>query len=140
MDETPDSPTPLTIGGTFGDALSVYRLLFQRSVLTAALVYAVTTLVEIAHHATSSTPARGLAVLAFVLTLAAPLLVQGALVEIVRAVHEGRPPEEVGELRASARDRFWRLLGASLLYGLGVIVGLVLLVVPGLVIAPRWGL
>jgi len=44
--------------------LRVYRLLFERSVTTAAVVYGAIALIELAHHATSG-PAAG--VLAFVL-------------------------------------------------------------------------
>ena len=140
MDDPVVAAEPLRVWRTLGDALRVYRLLFQRSVTTAAVVYAAIALIDIGHHATSSSAARGLAVVAFVLGLAGPLIVQGALVEIVRNVHEGQPPERIGELVQRGGGRLWPLLGGSLIYAIGVLFALVLLVVPGLILAARWSL
>jgi hypothetical protein len=64
--------------------------------------------------------------------------VQGALIHIVRNVHEGRPPERIAALIREAGRRFWSLIGASILYGLGVFFGLLLLIVPGVIVAARW--
>jgi hypothetical protein len=109
-------------------------------VVTAAIVYAV---VEAA-SAASGLPHHGhrvlLGILSFVVGLAGPVFVQGALIRIVRNIHEGRPPEQIGTLYEGAWRRFWPLLGASILYGLGVVIGLVLLIVPGLIAAARWSL
>jgi hypothetical protein len=128
----------LTVGGTFRDALRVYKLLFRRSVTTAALVYAAVALLEIAKHATSGAidVILGLAVL--LASTAGPLLVQGALVEIVRNVHDGNPAERIGSLFASSRARLLRLFGASVIYVCGVIFGAILFIVPGVLAAARW--
>ena len=74
----------------YGDALRLYRLLFRRSVLTAAIVFAFLAAVNVANDFPSGASSFGLRTLGFVLSLAAPVVVQGALVEIVRNVHEGR--------------------------------------------------
>jgi hypothetical protein len=63
---------------------------------------------------------------------------QGALVEIVRDVHEARRPKSIGALLRPALRRLVSLIGASLTYAFGVFFGLVLLVVPGLPAASRW--
>ena len=78
--------------------------------------------------------------LAFILSFAGPLLVQGALVKIVRSVHEGTRPEGALALLNDANSRLLSLVGASLIYSLGVIFGLILLIVPGLLVAARWSL
>jgi hypothetical protein len=133
-----ETRTSLTISSTFADALRVYRLLFQRSVTAAAVVYGAIALIELARHSVSGAVAPVLGFVAFVATTAGPLLVQGALVEIVRNVHEGRAAEKIGVLFAISGERFWRLLGASIIYVCGVLIGLVLLIVPGVLTAARW--
>jgi hypothetical protein len=125
------------ISEVLGDAWEVYRRLWQRSIVVAGLVFAVVSLAD-ALAARSSTQATTL--VSVVLTLVGSLLVQGALVEVVRDLHEGREPGPVGTYYARTRDRLGTLLGASLLYGVGVAVGFVLLIVPGLIAVARWSL
>ena len=74
------------------------------------------------------------------LALLGGLLVQGALVEVVRDLHEGRTPAPVAAYYDRTRGRLGTLLGASILYGLGVVVGFLLLIVPGLIAVARWAL
>src|SRR5436309_12139484 len=133
------TPMKLAIGDVYRDAWQVYRLLMKRSVTTAAIVFAIVELLDLAGESASGGGTRFLlGVASFAAGLGGPVLVQGALVEIVANIHQGRRPERIPELLARARDRFWSLLGASLMYGFGVIFGLILLVVPGLLAASRW--
>jgi hypothetical protein len=136
----PRFPEPLPIGATLADAMRLYRLLFARSVLVAGLVFAAITLVRLWEHVSSGGTRSLLALVASLSGLAGPTLVQGALVEIVRNVHEGRSPEAARRLFASAGRRFWPLVGASFVYVLGWLFGLLLLIVPGLVVFARWSL
>lgn len=128
---------PMTISATLGDGLLVYRRIWRRSVVVAGLVFAVVSLAD-AFAARRLTAATDL--VSVILTLVGSLLVQGALVEVVRDLHEGREPGTVGTYYARTRERLGTLLGASLLYGLGVAIGLVLLVIPGLIAVARWSL
>jgi hypothetical protein len=109
-------------------------------VLVAATVYGGISLLRLVHHVLSGPGAELLAFVVFVLTYAGPALVQGALVEIVRNVHVGRKPDEVRRLFAVTGGRVVPLVGASVVYVLGVVLGLLLLVVPGLVVLARWSL
>ncbi len=59
---------------------------------------------------------------------------------IVRNVHEGVVPEKIGTLLGMSGARFWELLGAAILYGLCVLGGLILFVIPGLIVLARWSL
>lgn len=130
---------PLTLGAVFGEAWELYRLLMRRSILTAFLVFAVVDAVAALSDLPDSTPARvGLDLLSFVLTFSGPVVVQGALIHIVHKVHEGRPPERIPALIREAGRTFWSLIGASILYGLGVFFGLLLLIMPGVIVAARW--
>jgi hypothetical protein len=131
----------LGLGDVYGDAWRIYRLLFRRSVLAAAIVFGVVALVDVVRD---HTPGRGaaiaLGIIGFVLEWSAPVFVQGALIEIVRNVHEGRAAKPIGALYEKARKRFRPLFWASLFYSLGVFFGLLLLIVPGLLAAARWSL
>lgn len=127
----------MTISAVLGDAFAIYRRLFRRSVVVAGLVFAVISLAD----ALASRRATALASLVSVLLgLIGGLLVQGALVALVRDLHERRPVERVGELYDRTRGRLGTLLGATLLYGIGVVLGFLLLLVPGLIAIARWAL
>jgi hypothetical protein len=130
----------LTVGGCLADAFRMYRTLFARSLLVAGAVYGALFVVDIAHHFVSSGRAQALAFISFVLTLAGQAIVSGAIVELVGNVHDGRPPRSVGAVLRLGRDRVFPLVGALLFYGIGVGVGLLLFIVPGLMIAARWSL
>ncbi len=125
------------ISAVLADALAVYRRLIRRSVVVAGLVFLVISLGN-ALATRSATAATTL--VSLVLALVGGLLVQGALVEIVRDLHEGRTPAPVGAVYGRTRGRLGTLLGASLVYGVGVLVGLFLLIVPGLIAVARWSL
>jgi hypothetical protein len=64
-----------------------------------------------------------LGIVAAVLLFAGPVLVQGALVEIVRSVHEARRPETISTLLRHALQRLHSLFWASVVYGVGVVFG-----------------
>ncbi|MGH2976833.1 MAG: hypothetical protein ACRDKC_00450 [Gaiellaceae bacterium] len=125
------------ISEVLGDALAVYQRLWRRSVVVAGLVFAVVSLAD-AFAARKSTEATTL--VSVILALVGGLLVQGALVEVVRDLHEGREPGPIGTYYTRTRGRLGTLLGASLLYGIGVAVGFLLLLVPGLIAVARWSL
>ena len=111
------------------DTTKLYRSLFGRTVLTALIVFAVVCLVETA----APWPV-------IVLSLIGTALVQGALVQAVADEHESRPQGSIGDLYRAAWKHGGRLVAVSLLTGVGVALGLVLLVVPGLLLFTRWSL
>jgi hypothetical protein len=132
---------PLTVSAVLSDAGDVYQLLFRRSFPIALGVYAVIGGVEIASgRINGDGPRLAGGVLAFILSFGGPILVQGALVKIVRSVHEGMRPEGAVALLNDANSRLLSLVGASLIYSIGVAFGLILLIVPGLLVAARWSL
>jgi hypothetical protein len=132
---------PMTVSAILSDGWDVYRLLLRRSIPIALGVYAVINGVDLVNDAVDNLAARiTLDILSFVLSFAGPILVQGALVKIVRDVHEGVRPETTIGLLRSAWRRLASLVGASIVYSLGLVIGLVLLIVPGLLAAARWAL
>ncbi len=64
----------------------------------------------------------------------------GALVEAVADIRDGRADLTLTETFARVGPRVLPLLGASILAGLGITLGLILLVVPGLILLTWWSL
>lgn len=127
----------MSISGVLAEGWSIYRRLWRRSVVVAGLIFLVVGLAD-ALAATAGTRATQLVSLA--LALMGGLLVQGALVEVVRDLHESRPPAAVHAYYERTRGRLGTLIGTSIAYGVGVVIGFVLLVVPGLIAIARWSL
>jgi len=119
----------LAIREVLRDTGKLYRSLFGRTVLTGLIVFAVVALFE--------TIASTAVVF---LSLIGTALVQGALVQAVADEHNSRPQSSIGDLYRSAWQRAGRLVGVSLLTGIGVGIGFLLLVVPGVILFTRWSL
>lgn len=116
------------ISDVLGEAWTIYTRLFRRSVLVAGLIFAV---VSLAQALAAKRPSAGTSLLALLLTFLGALLVQGALVLVVRDLHDGDAPARVNEYYDRTRSRLGTLFGTSLLYSLGAI-----LIVP----IARWAL
>ena len=76
--------------------------------------------------------------LANVLNLAAIFLVQGALVKAVEDVRDGRQDLGLAETLGHAGQRLLTLAAAGILATVGIVIGLFLLIVPGLVLLTWW--
>src|SRR6476620_337364 len=73
-----------------------------------------------------------------VVSLAVGTLYQGMVVGLVKELREGRRESSVRELAGSVVPVFWRLIGAGLLVGVGIVGGLLLLIVPGFYLLTIW--
>lgn len=80
----------------------------------------------------------GAAFLALAVSLVISMLFQGLVVELVRDIESGAPERSVGELVRSVWPIVPALLAVSLLAAMGIVVGLFLLVVPGLFLITIW--
>jgi hypothetical protein len=78
------------------------------------------------------------AVLATLIGFIGVFWLQGALCEAVADVRDGRADLSISDTLQKVRPRLAPLLGAGVLAGLGVAIGLVLLIVPGLVLLTWW--
>jgi hypothetical protein len=65
-------------------------------------------------------------------------LYQGMVVELVSDVRDGRRDHSIGELLRSVEPVLFPLMIVSVLFGFGVAIGFVLVIVPGLVLLTIW--
>jgi hypothetical protein len=79
-----------------------------------------------------------LTLLGAALSLVASILYEGMVVSLVRDIQDGRRDLSVGELYRSVTPVLWPLAGASILFAIGVGIGFVLLIVPGLFLLTIW--
>ncbi len=66
------------------------------------------------------------------------VLYQGMVVKLVQDVQDGRRDHSVGDLLSSVSPVFWPLVAVSILFGIGVGIGFVLLIIPGLILMVIW--
>lgn len=76
--------------------------------------------------------------IALAVSTVASTLYQGTVVELVSDVQDGRRDSSVGQLVRSATPFIWPLFAAGLLAGIGIAIGFVLLIVPGLILMTIW--
>jgi hypothetical protein len=122
-------------GAIFGEAWEMYKAHWRTFLPLAFIVYVVLALVSL--------------VLAILLGWLGVLLgglvgivgvfwLQGALVEAVQDVRDGRADLTLGETFQRVQPKLGTLIGAGLLAGLGVAVGLLLFIVPGIYLLVLW--
>ena len=66
------------------------------------------------------------------------VLYQGMVVELVQGVQSGRRDHSVLDLLRSVEPVLLQLMSVSVLFGLGVAIGFVLLIIPGLILLVTW--
>jgi hypothetical protein len=78
------------------------------------------------------------ALVAFVVSLAGLFWVQGALATAVHDIRDGRADLSISETFERVRPQLGAIAVAGILAGLGIFLGLLLLIVPGLVLLTWW--
>ena len=124
----------LSVGDVLNRVFALYKEHFGVLIPVAFWLFLV---VSILGGILSRTNALALLIF-FVVTFAAALLYQGMVVELVQDIQDGRRDHSVAELLRSVSPVFWQLLGVSILFGIGVAIGFVLLIVPGLILLTIW--
>lgn len=127
------SPT----SGVIGEALRLYRAHWQHLIGLTAVVY-----VAVAVLSLVAGVALGVfgAVLAGLISFLATFWTEAALVEAVQDIRDGRADLTIGETFRRVGPRLGAVIGASILAALGITLGFVLLIVPGLILLTLWSL
>jgi hypothetical protein len=118
-------------GEVFAGAWRIYREHFRVLIPTALAVFA-------AEAVLSAVLSDRLTFIASLVSLIATAFYTGMVVELVRDVQDGRRDSSVGELFRSVAPVVVRLALVSLLFGLAVGLGFLLLIVPGLILMTIW--
>jgi hypothetical protein len=125
------SPT-LDPGAVITRAVSIYRDNFAILFWAAAALFVLPFALAIAVNSTAGSALTSL------LTFVIGTFYQGMVVELVRDVRDGRRDSSLGQLFASVTPVLVTLLAVSILYGLGVGIGFILIVIPGLFLMTIW--
>ena len=126
----------MTIGGVLGEAWELYKRFLGRFFLTALAVFAVLDLLSaLARAGRANSAAAGVlwGIALAVIAVIGYFWVQAALVELVRDVRDGRADSSVGETYRAVQPRLPAVISAGILAAIGIGIGFVLLIVPGLV-------
>jgi hypothetical protein len=84
------------------------------------------------------TAASGLALVATILSLVATTLFTGMVVELVADVRDGRRDSSIGQLLRAVTPVFWQLLLVAFVASIGIVIGFIFIVIPGLFLATIW--
>lgn len=123
----------LSVGDALGRTFSIYR---DQAGVLIPVAFWLFLAVAIVEAVTAGNLALGL--IALVVSLAVSTLYQGTVVGLVSDVQDGRRDYSIGEQMRSVTPVVMPLIGAGILAGLGIVLGLVLLVVPGLYLLTIW--
>jgi hypothetical protein len=133
----------VTVGGVLGEAWDLYKRFLGRFILTALVVFAILDLLSaLADRAISNDAASGVfwGLVSAVVAIVGYFWVQAALVETVNDVRDGRADRSIGETYQAVRPRLGAVTIAGILGAIGIGIGFVLLVVPGLYLLTIWSM
>jgi hypothetical protein len=127
----------IEVGEVVGEAFSIYRDNAGPLLGSAIVVFAV---VGIAAGLLVNTGGVVLGVLAAIVRIAGQALYTGFVVRLVEDVRDGRRDHSVGDLFSAAAPAIGPLIAFGILSAIGVGIGFILLVIPGLILATFWSL
>ncbi len=100
----------------------------------SAVVFVITGIVAALLIAASS----GLAIVALLISLVATTLFTGMVVELVADVQDGRRDHSPGQLLRAATPVLGTLILVGIVAAIGIVVGFILIIVPGLILITIW--
>ncbi|MGH2751572.1 MAG: hypothetical protein ACRDJV_15700 [Actinomycetota bacterium] len=121
--------------GVISEAFDLYKKHFAHLFVTALVVYLAIAILSVLLVAIGGLVG---ALLSAILSVAAVFIVQAALVEAVADIRDGRADLSVGDTLKRGASRIGSVAGASILAGIAIAIGLLLLIVPGLVLITWW--
>jgi hypothetical protein len=124
----------IDVGGIIRRTFQIY--VDQASVLmpAAAVVFAISGVFSVLLIAAS----KGLAFIALVVSLVATTLFTGMVVELVADVQDGKRDANAGQLLRAVAPVLGQLIIVGIVAGVGILIGFILIVIPGLILATMW--
>ena len=124
----------LDVGAVIRRVFDIYVDQYPVLLPASAVVFVITGLVS----ALLVAAAPGLALLALLLSLIAGTLFTGMVVELVSDIQDGRRDHSAGELLRAATPVLGQLILVGIVAGIGIVIGFVLVIVPGLILITIW--
>jgi hypothetical protein len=124
------------LSGVLGEAWTYYKRFAAHLLLIAFAIYLVAAVLVLL----LSLAGRFGEFLGTIINIIAAFLVQAALVKAVQDVRDGRADLDLGETIRAALPYLGVVAVAGILAGIGISIGLVLLIVPGLILMTFWSL
>jgi hypothetical protein len=134
----PPAPSPtkrISVGDVISETFSIYGQNLGALLGSAIVVFVVVGLIA---GLLQSTGSLILILLATAVRVAGDALYVGFVVELVSDVRDGRRDLAFGDLFSSAAPYILPLIGFGILAGIGIAIGLVLIIVPGLILLTFW--
>lgn len=125
------SVQPISPGAVVSRIWQIYRDQFGVLVTTALALYALQFVVLLLLGSSAS-------IAVAILFWALSILYQGMVVELVQDIQDGRRDHSIGDLIRSVEPVFWPLVAVSILFGIGLGIGFILLIIPGLILMVMW--
>jgi hypothetical protein len=125
-------------GQVIGEAWRLYRRHWPLLIPIAFIVYALLQVFTLV-IALLAGPTVGI-IVGFFVSIVGTYWIQGALVEAVADIRDGRADLTIGQTLERVSQRINVLSAAAILAALGIGIGFVLLIVPGLVLMTIWSL
>jgi hypothetical protein len=135
VEAAPAPANRVAVGRVINETFSIYG---QNAVALLGSSIVVFVIVGVASGLLQSAGGVVLGLLGALIQLAAFALYAGFVVKLVQDVRDGRRDETVGDLVSSAAPAILPLIAFGILFGIGVAIGLVLLIVPGLILLTFW--
>jgi hypothetical protein len=126
--------SPLT--GVLTEAWALYRRFAGHFLLISFVIYVITAILV----ALLSLAGVVGAILGAIVSLAATYVLQASLIKAVQDVRDGQVDLDLSQTVRAVLPFLLPVIGASLLAAIGITIGLVLLIVPGLVLLTFWSL
>lgn len=132
----------MSIGAVLDETWTLFTRFFLRFFAIAVVVFVTVNLlyglVDAAISSDDTGAALALAILALVTVVIGMTWLQGAFVYAVQDARDGSFDSSMSQVFSRVSSSIAPLIGASLLAGLGIAIGILLLVVPGLVLLTIW--
>ena len=135
MEATAARRDRVQVGRVVNETLSIYGQNFLVLIGSAIVVFLA---VGIVAGLLESAGGFILLILAAIVRLVGFALYAGFVVKLVSDVRDGRRDQTVGDLFSSAAPAIGALIGFAILFGIGVGIGFVLLIIPGLILLTLW--
>jgi hypothetical protein len=134
--EAAPAPTKqITVGGVVDETFSIYGQNVAALLGAAIIVFVI---VGLASGLLQNAGGVILGLLAGIVRLIGYALFTGFVVRLVQDVRDGRRDQTVGDLFSSAAPAILSLIVFGILWGIGVGIGFILLIIPGLILITFW--